>query len=157
MKAGKKSRFSNHQATLPVYLTNNDIRMYKNKTNTSLTPAVVKESQERAGPARAGSISAHGRSTTGALGTQPTVFAHYAPAGRLLFGDTKQLGPHVHSQFSLKKDEENPNGFASQHGISFMARLELSGFPVTTLTEQNRAIPAIATTYSDAFYHGSLI
>ncbi|KAF7507907.1 hypothetical protein GJ744_009941 [Endocarpon pusillum] len=86
-----------------------------------------------------------------------TVFAHYAPTGRLLIGDTKQLGPHVHSQFALKKDEENTNGFASQQGISFMTRLESSGFLVTTLTEQNRAILAIATTYSETFYHGSLI
>ncbi|KAF7508513.1 hypothetical protein GJ744_009226 [Endocarpon pusillum] len=38
-----------------------------------------------------------------------------------------------------------------------MARLESSGFLVTTLIEQNRAIPAIAIIYSEAFYHGSLV
>ncbi|KAF7502096.1 hypothetical protein GJ744_007216 [Endocarpon pusillum] len=50
-----------------------------------------------------------------------TAFAHYAPVGRLLIAGTRQLGPHVHSQFTLKKGEENPNGFASQQGLSLMA------------------------------------
>ncbi|KAF7505203.1 hypothetical protein GJ744_001193 [Endocarpon pusillum] len=82
-----------------------------------------------------------------------TVFAHYAPIGRLLIGDTRQLGPHVQSPFALKKGEENPNGFASQQGLSYMGRLESNGFSVTTLTEQNWAVPGISATYNNAFYH----
>ncbi|KAF7503502.1 hypothetical protein GJ744_003693 [Endocarpon pusillum] len=38
-----------------------------------------------------------------------------------------------------------------------MARLESNGFPVTTLTEQNRAVPGISVAYDNAFYHSSLV
>ena len=93
-----------------------------------------------------------------ARATEPdcwTLWANYAASGILLIGDPRQLQPHVETR-SRKAKETNMNGFAEQLGLSLMSRLESGGFPTTTMVEQNRAVPAIAKTYSKAFYNDSL-
>lgn len=81
--------------------------------------------------------------------------AHYPTVvGKVMVGDIYQLRPVCRSIVIPRADPGR--NFAAQQTLSLMHRLQKSGFPVTVLKTQFRAIPDIAQIYSKVVYRGQL-
>lgn len=77
-------------------------------------------------------------------------FYHSLTRVRLLVGDSRQLRAVVQSN-------RKTNGFAPQLGLSLFSRLDMAGFPMTSLSVQHRFNDRICVPLSNIFYDGRLV